>query len=232
MSTNYNYLSQIQKYKIALSTLFKNTTIIRYDDTGAIIKQILVPIIGNSSNTKYYDYANNCNIRVAENLSTQLIESNILLPQMVISIISLKPDLESRGEPTFVCDADSETLIGSPHILEFTLTILTRRITDSEIIIEQIISSFLGDKKDIKVNISTDPEIKVPIIIKYDDLDLGYENDKTLEEIGLVESTFYFSVEGIKIFNLPTSTQTSYDYDFEISANLNNLSDIILKSLE
>ncbi len=220
MPLNFAFNSQLEKYKLAIASQFANTILPRYVN-GAISKYIIVPILF-SQNSQWYDIANSKVLR-DQNVSA-IVESNIPVPSMTLGY-QITPIEENLRNQNFTVTDD----VFTPAALEMTaeLTINTKRTTDSEMIIEQILPLF-RNKRSVTVNITD--EIKQEITISLTDIDLGFPEEWEKEDVGLIESILTFSTK-VYIYRLPTlgSTNPALDIDFELVARNDFLSEVLVE---
>lgn len=227
MPLQYRHLSQQEKYKLGIATLFKNTILPRYANDGSIAKFIYVPIIF-SRGDMYYDIANNKTIR-NQNVQNQ-VETNFVVPQMTLTFSGLSPSPEgNRNQNQIVVDD-----IFTPGMYEIgvTLTIYSRRSTDAEMIIEQIVPRF-RPKLAVTVNISTDPEIKQEVVLIYNDADPNLPEEWEKDEVDIIESTIEFTTK-IALYKFPSIGDVAIpiDFDFELIAKRDAFSETILEAGE
>lgn len=223
----FNYQSQLEKYKLGIASLFKETILPRYDELGAISRYIIVPIVF-SQNGKYYDIANNKTIRVPSTVNT--VETNFAVPQMTLGFLSLEPSAESKRNQNFTVADDIYT--PSMWNLGIELTIYTRRTTDTEIIFEQLLPRFIP-KLSVMVNVDSTNNLKHECILELESPDLNEPEEWEKEDTGIIESTISFTTE-IAIYKLPVIGFTSEDFDieFEVVARRDNFIETLIDSTE
>ena len=224
---NFNYQSQLEKYKLGIASVFNNTILPRYASDGTISKYIIVPIVF-SQNGKYYDIANNKTIR---NPSIQnQVETNFAVPQMTLGFTNLELSEDSKRNHNYTVADD----IYAPSMwnLGVELTVYTRRTTDAEMIFEQLLPRFTP-KLAVTVNIDSNNNLKHECILVYDGVDLNEPEEWEKEDVGIIESTLSFSTE-IAIYKLPVIGFTSEDFEieFEVVARRDNFMDTLINSTE
>lgn len=215
----YFYNSTIRNLVVAMSSLFNNITVRRYDDFGNVSKEISPVPLKFGPLSKYY-------MRRMEDGS--LKRYYIQLPTMALTIagFNYNPDrATSTKERRHISDPDSynnpedflSDMMPAPWDVNFTLSIRTESFQDFCQIVEQILpffnpSVYLRIKEFNTINLERD--IRVTLNGMNNDFSEDIEEDTVRTVNGSLDFTadawFYKPLESSKVIN---KIKTKYGFD-------------------
>lgn len=226
MSLNYIHLSQIEKYVLAFAELFKNIIIARYNsDNTKIESYVKVPIVF-FYNDKYFDLTED-STRNNYILNKNDPDIGFPLPRIALKIDSIDYDKNRKFNDTNYC-AFLNQYAPTPLKLNLNVFILTKRATDTLIILEQLYPIF---KPDINLNVNLSDKItNIPFKTVWDNTDLGIPDTQEWGVVTKIETILNFS-SYIYLFKMPTTLPTNLTIEWDIKGK-NEDNDILESILE
>jgi len=224
---SYSHLSQLERYKLGIASMFKDTILARYDDNGAITRYIRVPTMF-SQNGKWFDISRGVHIR--NHISNNEIDVSIPLPSMSLTFSNLDPDSDNALNQNFLVCPDNAVYTPTPFVLRFALNIITKRTSDTDQIVEQIIPLF-NKQYTINVNMHHTLSIKQEVITELKEVDLNYPEEHTQEELDLIRSTVYFE-SSVAIYRFPVTPPEELEVEFEVIGTNGVQTDLIIEDLK
>lgn len=187
----YWYHNIIKKYTVAMSYIFNDIHVLKYDDAGELQKDITVPITYYGKE-KMISYINE--VHSDFNTYDQSVESNyeLKIGQIVprIGFIDGAPVYDSarkKSQTQIIMSDDRQYEIGSPvpYNFPFDVSIYTKRKDDMNQIVEQILTLFTPD---LVLTINEVPELGIksncPVILNsvtYNNtVEFGKEDNRVL----------------------------------------------------
>lgn len=187
----YFYHKHIRKAIAAFGTIFNGIKIKRTDASGNVVQSIPVPL---KYSTKQKALAR---ILAATDLQQDRGKWEMILPQMGFEILQIQYDAERKLPTTQTIrvinpdDSVTQTLVATPYIIGFRLSIYAKNQDDGLQILEQILPYFAPD---LNVTVKQPPNnlIKQDLCITLKDTQYqsSYEGDFTERTILIWELTF------------------------------------------
>jgi hypothetical protein len=215
----------MDKYRLSLATLFKNTILARYDENGEIYKYILIPLIF-SQNSKVYDIANGTHLKNAMN-SINEVDVAYPLPSMSITFDDLTPNPEGNFNQNYLVEKEKSIYTPSNFLTSFRLNIISKSTSDTDQIIEQIIPLF-KDSGAVTCNLTD--TVKHEMIVELESITLDYPEEFQMEDLGLIESSINFNTD-VSIFRFPRELPTNLTVEMGIIAKNGNDTMTIIDNL-
>lgn len=199
------YNKSVRNILAAFSTLFNNISINRLASDGSVDSTIKVPIV-ISNKSKWYR-------KLTEEIREKPKAISRVLPKMSIDLIGLRYDSSRQGIPTIKHVADVPVLDSSsssnaayfttrkksymrvPYTYDLELAIATKTMTDSLMILEQIVPFF---KPDLSVTINDHNTLGIDTDVSFVIKDITKETNRfeTFDELDLITWNIGFEARG------------------------------------
>ena len=220
---NYVELSQLQKYKLGFASLFENTYLNRYEN-DVITRSVRVPIMF-SQNGKYYDTVSGTTIK--DPMNNNDIDVNFATPIMSITVSKLLPDPELNINRTHLVTPDEGVFSPAPYTMIFTLNIATKRTSDTDKILEQILPLFRPTNS---VTVNVTDVLKHECVVELEDVDLDYQEEYSRIDLGRVESTISFKTN-IVLYRIPRTLPSNTSVEIELVTTRDNVLDQLIEQI-
>lgn len=192
---DFFYNESIKKYIIAFSHLLDNIHINRFDDNGAIVKDIVVPV-SYAQKSKLFQI-----LQRKDNIKDKQVST--YLPRIFFILNSLKPDSSRQRNVTNLIDGYDAidgyvdyTNAAIAYNFSFDVSIVTKYLSDLYQALEQILAMFTPDYQNLNVNLI--PQIgltaNIKTILEGVELDISSEFDS--ESYRTCQADLSFTLEG------------------------------------
>ena len=225
---NYFYNQTTRKYVALFGTYFNQLKIVRMDNTGTVIQQMIVPI----------SYAPWQKVLALATQKPTEPTTQMTLPRMSFEITGYTFDPERKISPTRKIrkiTGDAETgnrnfyYSGAPYNIEFSLYIMTKYNEDAIQLVEQIVPFFNPDfTQTARIIPGMDP-LDIPLILNGVTSEELYEGAFTesrsiLWTLNFTMKAWYFGPERkksvIKFIDVDLATDTPANTEFEENLSL------------
>lgn len=189
--TNYFYNSLTKKYVTLFGTYFNKLTVKRYDETGATVQTIIVPI----SYGPYQKFL----ARITQDPKLDK-KAAIVLPRMAFEITNISYDGPRKltSSKRIQGNPDNEELqdfvyTGTPYNIEFNLYVMSKYSEDDVQIMEQILPFFQPEwTSSVKLMPNIDA-FDIPLILNGNSMEDTYEGN--FEERRAIIRTYSFTMK-------------------------------------
>ena len=202
------YNSTTKTYIIAVSKIFSDLHIKRFDDSNVEVKDIKVPLVYASKNKLSYILQKASN---SDSIST-------VLPIIGFNIESLEydPNRKMNSLNEIRLTEDEYILEGVPYNYNFSVNIKTKYQDDMWQILEQLLYYF---KPAVTLNVKEFPNTNRDLIIKLTSTDLNFENNYDQDTSRELTTSLQLELKG---FVYPSSSLDKPIYNIDVNF-INNL---------
>lgn len=192
LDQNFYYHSSIKKYIIAFSHIFSDIHINRTTSTGALVKDVVIPISFGQKQKLFSILERNGNI-------DRKIDT--FLPRLDFSLESIEPDPTRQRNVINTIDAITDdvsnfTHSGVAYNLNFDVHLICKYLDDMYQAIEQVLSVFGPDYHNLDVELIPELNISHNVKVLLTGVTIDVNSDLGEDDYRTCEANFTFQLQG------------------------------------